>query len=138
MGQFLVRWLVSAAAVYACVFALGWEVANPATLLAWAALLGLAHALVRPILLELGAPWILVSMMLAMLALNLAFFLSARDSFTGTSANGLPQALLTSLAVSVIAWIVSAGFRGSDGRFYWITHHLERSAAAKSLERGSR
>lgn len=96
------------------------------TALAFAALfLGIINALVRPVLLILCLPLILVTMGLFILILNalLLWFVSGIMPGSSFSVDGFGSAFWGSVIISLVSWLLSAFFRGSDGRIYPLTHH---------------
>jgi putative membrane protein len=88
-------------------------------------LLGIINALVRPVLLILCLPLILVTMGLFILVLNalLLWFVSGILPGSSFTVSGFWAAFWGALVISVVSWILSAFFRGSDGRIYPLTHH---------------
>jgi putative membrane protein len=86
------------------------------TLLFAAILLGVANAIIRPILIILTLPFTIITLGLFLLVINglmlelVAFFL--RDFHV----HGLWTAILGSIVVSITGWIGSA-FIGSQGRY---------------------
>ncbi len=126
LAEFVVRWFVTAVAVFAATLVVPGINYTTFTGLALASLLlGIINALVRPILLLLCLPLILVTMGLFILVLNalLLWFVSGvlpADQFTVA---GFWSAFWGGLVISVVSWVLSIFFRGSDGRIYPLTHH---------------
>jgi len=118
---FLLRVLVNAAAIYVVAHI----VPGVAVASLWAALgaglvLGLINAIVRPILIVLTLPITLVTLGLFLFVLN-AFCLWLTAQFvTGFSVHGFWPAVLGSILVTVVSWILTA-FVSDRGRVAVIT-----------------
>ena len=115
LAEFFIRWFVTAVAVFVAAWIVPGIDYSSFTGLAFASLLlGVINAMVRPVLLILCLPLILVTMGLFILVLNalLLWFVS-----------GILPAFWGGLVISIVSWLLSAFFRGSDGRIYPLTHH---------------
>ncbi len=94
-------------------------------LLGAALLLGLLNAFVRPVLLLLTLPLILVTMGLFVLVVN-GLMLHLVPSFVpGFHVETFGSAFWGAIFIGMISWILSAFFRGSDGRVHVLTHHTQ-------------
>jgi putative membrane protein len=113
MGKFLLRWLITAIALYAAVqlvpgitYEGGWT-----TLAGMALIFGLVNAFVRPILALLSCPLIIVSMGLFLLVINGAMLtLSTRlAAVFGVNffVEGFGSAFLGALVVSVVSFLMN-------------------------------
>ena len=76
-------------------------------------------------LLILCLPLILVTMGLFILVLNalLLWFVSGILPGSSFTVSGFWAAFWGGLVISIVSWLLSAFFRGSDGRIYPLTHH---------------
>ena len=94
-------------------------------LIAAALLLGILNAFVRPLLLILSAPLILLTLGLFILVVN-GFMLFLVPSFVpGFHVDGFWSAFWAAIVIGIISWTLSAFFRGSDGRVHVLTHHTD-------------
>ena len=83
--------------------------------LLWAAiLLGVANAIIRPILIVLTIPITILTLGLFLMVINGLMIELVAHFLTGFSVAGLGSAILASLVVSVVSWIVS-WFAGPKG-----------------------
>ncbi len=90
-------------------------------LLAASLLLGIANALVRPVLLLLSLPFILVTLGFFILVVNGLLLWMVGSLVPGFHVDGFWQAFFGALIVSVVSWLLSAFFKNSDGRYQVIT-----------------
>src|SRR6266700_2177852 len=100
MRHFVFRWFVTAFAVFVAAPIVGIDYTGIGCLLGASLLLGIINAFVRPILLFLSIPLILVT---------LGFFIL----------------VINALMLKFVSWLLSAFFRGSDGRVHVLTHHTQ-------------
>jgi putative membrane protein len=126
LGEFFIRWFVTAVAVFAAAWIVPGITYSSFTSLAFASLLlGIINALVRPVLLILCLPLILVTMGLFILVLNALLLWLVSGLMLGGSfqVDGFWSAFWGGIGVGVVSWLLSSFFRGSDGRIYPLTHH---------------
>ena len=98
---------------------------NFGSLLGAALLLGILNAFVRPLLLILSAPLILLSLGLFILVIN-AFLLRFVPTFVpGFHVDRFSSAFWGAIVIGLVSWMLSAFFRGSDGRVHVLTHHAQ-------------
>jgi putative membrane protein len=96
-----------------------------ASLIGAALLLGILNAFVRPILLILSAPLILLTLGFFILVINGLMLLFVPNIITGFHVDSFGSAFWGAIVISVVSWILSAFFRGSDGRVHVLTHHAQ-------------
>lgn len=125
MGEFFIRWLVTTVAVFAAVRIVPGvsDGGSWGALLGASLLLGILNAFVRPVLLLLSLPWIIVTMGVFILVLNALLFWLVSAAIPGFSIAGFWSAFFGALVVSLISWPLNLLFRASDGRVRVITHH---------------
>lgn len=135
MTPFLIRWFVTTIAVSIAAKVTGIHYGSVGSLLGASLLLGIINALVRPILLLLSLPFIMVTLGFFILIVNALLFWFA-GSVAGLQVDGFWTAFFAALIVSIVSWIFSAFFRTSDGRYHVITHHgqLQGGGGMKSVE----
>jgi putative membrane protein len=126
MRHFVFRWMITTVAVMIVpAFVSGIRYDNAGSLIGAALLLGILNAFVRPVLLILSAPLILVTLGFFILIVN-AFLLSFVPKMViGFHVDNFGSAFWGALLISIISWVLSAFFRGSDGRVHVLTHHAQ-------------
>lgn len=116
MTGFLLRTLIGALGLWlAQQIVTGIDVANVGTLIAAAFLLGIANAVVRPVLIILTLPITIVTLGLFLLVINAAMLGLVALILPGFHIAGFWPALFAALIVSVTGWIAS-WFIGPRGR----------------------
>lgn len=138
MAEFFIRWFVTAVAVFvAASIVPGISYSSFGSLALASLLLGIVNALVRPVLLLLCLPLILVTMGLFILVLNalLLWFVAGILPGSSFTVSGFWAAFWGGVVVSLVSWLLSAFFRGSDGRIYPLTHHTSiKQARGRTLD----
>jgi putative membrane protein len=128
MRPFLVRWLVTtiAVAVVAFVFkSSGIRYDSWTALIGASLLLGIANAFIRPVLLLLSFPFILVTMGLFIFVINALMLWMVAGLVPGFHVDGFWGAFFGSILIGLVSWLLSAFFRGSDGQLHVLTHHTQ-------------
>src|SRR3954463_9971823 len=123
MRHFVFRWTITAFAVFVAAPIAGLSYTSFACLLGASLLLGIANAFVRPVLLILSAPLILLSLGFFILVVNALMLLLVGQIIPCFRVPGFWNAFFGALIISIVSWLVSAFFRGSDGRVHVLTHH---------------
>ena len=126
MRNFVFRWLVTTVGVMvAAAFIKGIRYDTTSALLGAALLLGILNAFVRPLLLILGAPLILLTLGIFILIVNGLMLLLVPSLVIGFHVDTFGSAFWGAIVISIVSWILSAFFRGSDGRVHVLTHHTQ-------------
>jgi putative membrane protein len=124
MKEFLIRWFVTTLAVLGATWLIpGLSCDTTGALLGGALLLGIINALVRPVLLLLSLPFIIVTMGFFILVINALLILYVSKVIPGFHVAGFWTALFAGIIIGLISWILSSFFRSSDGHVYPVTHH---------------
>jgi len=124
MGAFIIRWMVTTIAVFASAhFVPGVGYTDVGSLFLAGLLLGILNAFVRPVLLLLSLPWIIVTMGLFILVLNALLLKMVSALVPGFTVQGFWSAFFGALVIGLVSWLLSCVFRSSDGRMRWITYH---------------
>jgi len=124
--HFVFRWIVTTIAVVAAAWLVpGITVDGTSASLGAALLLGIFNAFIRPILLLLSAPLILLSLGLFILIVNALLLMLVPTFVPGFHVEGFSSAFWGALVIGLISWVLSAFFRGSDGRVHLLTHHAQ-------------
>lgn len=125
MRPFLIRWLCTTIAVAVAVKLTGMQASSWGSLIGTALFLGILNALLRPVLLLLSLPFIVATLGLFILVVNAAMLALAGGLVPGFSVGGFWNAVFGALIISIVSWLLSIFFRGSDGRVHVITHHSD-------------
>jgi putative membrane protein len=124
MKEFLLRWFVTTLSVLGATWLIpGLHCETPGALLGAALLLGIINALVRPVLLLLSLPFIIVTMGFFILIINALLILFVSKVIPGFQVAGFWSALFAGIVIGIISWILSSFFRGSDGTIHPVTYH---------------
>ena len=115
MKPFLLRWIVTTFAVAVAsklpgIHADGWM-----PLVCMALFLGIINAFVRPILLLLSLPFILVTLGFFILIINTLTFWLAGGLVPGFYVDGFWNAFFGSIVVSIVSWALSGFVRSPNG-----------------------
>ena len=138
MRHFVFRWAITTVAVMvASAILRGIRYDSVAALIAAALLLGILNAFVRPVLLLLSAPLILLTLGFFILVVNGLMLLIVPGIVTGFHVDSFGSAFWGAIIISLVSWLLSAFFRGSDGRVHVLTHHTQiRRVRGRVIEPG--
>jgi putative membrane protein len=126
MRHFVIRWIITTIAVMvAAAFINGIRYDSLPALIGAALLLGILNAFVRPVLLILSAPLILFTLGFFILIVNGLMLFWVPSIVRGFHVDSFGSAFWGSILISVVSWMLSAFFRGSDGRVHVLTHHTQ-------------
>jgi putative membrane protein len=126
MRHFVFRWLITTVAVMvAAAFVRGIRYDSAWALLVAALLLGILNAFVRPVLLLIGAPLILLTLGLFILIVNGLMLYWVPGIVSGFHVDTFGSAFWGAILIGIVSWMLSAFFRGSDGRVHVLTHHTQ-------------
>jgi putative membrane protein len=104
-------------------FLRGIRVDDTGSLIAASLLLGILNAFVRPVLLILSAPLILFSLGFFILIVNALLLYWVPTFVAGFHVDSFGTAFWGAIIIGLISWLLSAFFKGSDGRVHVLTHH---------------
>jgi putative membrane protein len=126
MRHFVFRWAITTVAVMVASSLIhGIRYDNSASLIGAALLLGILNAFVRPVLLLLSAPLILLTLGFFILILNGLMLYLVPSIVIGFHVDSFGSAFWGAIVISLVSWLLSAFFRGSDGRVHVLTHHTQ-------------
>jgi len=126
MRHFVFRWIVTTFAVFVAAPIVGINYGERVgCLLGASLLLGIANAFIRPILLLLSLPLILVTLGVFILIINALMLKVVGAIVPCFEVPGFWSAFFGAIIISVVSWLLSAFFRGSDGRVHVLTHHTQ-------------
>jgi putative membrane protein len=136
MRRFVFRWAVTTIAVMVASSVIrGIRYDTVAALIGASLLLGILNAFVRPFLLIISVPLILLTLGLFILVLNGLLLLLVPHVVVGFHVDNFWSAFWGAIVISLVSWLLSAFFRGSDGRVHVLTHHSEvRPVRGRVLE----
>ena len=126
MRHFVFRWIATTIAVMvAAALIHGIRYDSFGSLIGAALLLGILNAFVRPVLLVLSAPLILLTLGFFILVVNGLMLLLVPSLVHGFHVDSFWSAFWGAIVIGLVSWILSAFFRGSDGRVHVLTHHTQ-------------
>ena len=125
MQHFVFRWFVTTFAVFVAAKIVGIEYTGIDCLLGACLLLGIINAFVRPILLFLSIPLILVTLGVFILIINALMLKFVSEIVPCFKVHGFWSAVFGAIIISFVSWLLSAFFRGTDGRVHILTHHTQ-------------
>jgi putative membrane protein len=136
MAGFVIRWLVTTVAVLVAAHLIpGISYDGLGALLGGSLLLGIINAFVRPVLLLLSLPFIIVTMGLFIFVVNGLLLMLVSKIVPAFHVGGFWSAFFGAIVISLVSWILSSLFRGSDGKIHVITHHTAiKQAKARVIE----
>lgn len=138
MRHFVFRWAITTVAVVIAGSVIrGIRYDSATSLLLAALLLGILNAFVRPVLLLLSVPLILLTLGLFILVINALMLLLVPTIVSGFHVDTFGSAFWGAIVIGMVSWLLSAFFRGSDGRVHVLTHHTQiKRARARLVEPG--
>ena len=126
MRHFVFRWAITTVVVMVASSIIhGIRYDSVAALIGAALLLGILNAFLRPILLILSAPLILLTLGIFILIVNGLMLLLVPSLVIGFHVDTFGSAFWGAIVISIVSWLLSAFFRGSDGRVHVLTHHTQ-------------
>lgn len=111
MMRILIHWLINAVAVYATAQLLdGIHIRSFGTAILVALVLGLINAIVRPVMVLLSIPFIIVTLGLFLFVINALLLQLSASLAGGMTIDGFWWALAGSLLITLISWTISTVF----------------------------
>lgn len=134
MKSFLMRWLATTIAVAIAVKLTDMTTDGWFPLVVAALLLGVINAIIRPVLLVLSLPFILVTLGFFILLVNALMLWVVGKIVPGFHIDDFTTAFWGALIISIVNWALSAVFKGSDGQYHVMTHHSDVQTGMKRVE----
>ena len=134
MKSFLTRWFVTTIAVAVAVQLTDMRADDWVSLIIAALLLGIINAVIRPVLLLLSLPFILVTLGFFILVVNALMLWLVGKIVPGFHVDGFWTAFFGAIIISIVNWALSAVFKGSDGQYHVMTHHSDIRTGMKRVE----
>ncbi len=126
MKPFVIRWLVTTVAVFiASSLVPGIHCEGLGCLLGASLLLGIVNAFLRPLVLLLSLPFILITLGFGILIVNALMLKLVGGIVPCFQVENFHSAFFGGLLISIVSWLLSAFFRDSKGRVQIITHHSQ-------------
>ena len=125
LKSFLLRWLCTTLAVAAAVALTPMHADGWFALLLMALLLGVVNAVIRPVLLLLSVPFIVVTLGFFILVVNALTLWFSALLVPGFHVGGFWSAFFGSIIVSLVNWVLSSFVRGHDGAYRVVTRQGE-------------
>jgi putative membrane protein len=116
MRAFFIRWLVTTASVWVAAPLAGLHYDHTSSLVAAALILGIINAFVRPVILLLSLPFIILTLGLGILIVNALLLMVVAGLVPGFHVDSFGQAFFGALIISIVSWILSAFIRTDNGR----------------------
>ncbi len=116
MRTFLVRWMVTTVSVWAAASLGVLQFGSDRCLLGAALVLGIINAFVRPIVLLLSLPFIIVTLGIGILIVNALLLMAVSGLVPCFHVDSFGHAFLGALIISFVSWILSAFIRSDNGR----------------------
>ena len=118
MKPFLTRWMTTTIAVLAAAQLPGIRYESWVSLILAALLLGIVNALVRPLVLLLSLPLILLTLGFFILVVNALMFRFVAVMVPGFHVDSFGSAFFGAIVISVVSWIIGTLFREEGIRVY--------------------
>jgi putative membrane protein len=127
MPGIVIRWLITTLAIMAVPYVIsGVQVKGFFSALLASAILGILNALVRPLLIILTLPLTIVTIGLFIFVINALLFQFAAALVPGMHVDSFWSALLASLIVSIVSWLLNSMIAGGAGETTVIVRHGDR------------
>jgi putative membrane protein len=116
MNSFLVRWIVTTISVWVAARLGVLHFGSDRCLLGAALVLGIINAVVRPVVLLLSLPFIILTLGVGILILNALLLMAVSGLLPCFHVDSFGHAFLGAIIISVVSWILSAFIRSENGR----------------------
>lgn len=116
MRPFFIRWLVTTASVWVAAPIAGLHYDSGRCLIGAALVLGIINAFVRPVVLLLSLPFIILTLGLGILIVNALLLMVVSGLLPCFHVNSFGHAFFGAILISFVSWILSAFIRTEDGR----------------------
>ena len=116
MRVFLIRWVVTTVAVWVAA-AMGFlHFSSDRCLLGAALVLGIVNAIIRPIIMLLSLPFIILTLGIGILIVNALLLMAVSGLVPCFHVDSFGHAFFGAIIISFVSWILSAFLRSEDGR----------------------
>lgn len=116
MRAFLIRWMVTTVAVWIAATMGFLHFNSDRCLLGAALVLGIINAIVRPIILLLSLPFIILTMGIGILIVNALLLMAVSGLVPCFHVDSFGHAFFAAIIISFVSWILSTFIRSENGR----------------------
>jgi len=116
MRPFLIRWLVTTASVWVAAPLAGLRYDHASCLVGAALILGIINAFVRPVILLLSLPFIILTLGIGILIVNALLLMFVSKLVPCFHVGSFGHAFFGAILISIVSWILSAFLRTDNGR----------------------
>jgi len=116
MRPFFLRWLVTTVSVWVAASLGVIHFGSDRCLIGTALVLGIVNAFIRPLVLILSLPFIILTLGLGILIVNALLLMAVSGLVTCFHVDSFGHAFLGAIIISMVSWILSAFIRSDDGR----------------------
>ena len=116
MRPFLLRWLVTTIAVWAAASLGVLHFSSDRCLLGTALVLGIVNAFVRPVVMLLSLPFIILTLGLGILIVNALLLMAVSGLVPCFHVDSFGHAFFGAIIISMVSWVLSAFIRSEEGR----------------------
>lgn len=136
MTAFVIRWMITTIAVIVAERLIpGIDCQGWGALLGASLLLGIINAFIRPVLLLLSLPFIIVTLGLFIFFINALLLLLVSTIIPGFTVVWFWPAFFGAIVISIVNWALSSFFRDSSGRIHTLNYHPSvKRANARVIE----
>ena len=135
MKSFLIRWFCTTIAFAVAVKLTPMRAENLAALLCTALIFGIINAFIRPVLLLLSLPFILVTLGFFILVINALLLELTGALVPGFIVGGFWSAFFGAIVISIVNWALSAVFKDGEGHYQILTRQEQlRPMAEKPVQ----
>jgi putative membrane protein len=116
MRAFLIRWMVTTIAVWIA-SAMGFlHFSSDRCLLCAALVLGIINAIIRPVLMFLSLPFIILTLGVGILIVNALLLMAVSGLVPCFHVDSFGHAFFGAIIISFVSWVLSAFLRSENGR----------------------
>jgi putative membrane protein len=116
MNPFLVRWIVTTISVWVAARLGVLHFGSTECLIGTALVLGIINAVVRPIVMFLSLPFIILTLGVGILILNALLLMAVSGLVPCFRVDSFGHAFFGAIIISAVSWILSAFIRSDNGR----------------------
>jgi putative membrane protein len=116
MRPFAIRWIVTTIFVWIASSMGLLHFASDRCLLGAALVLGIVNAIVRPVILLLSLPFIILTLGVGILIVNALLLMAVSGLLPCFHVDSFGHAFLAAIIISFVSWLLSAFIRSDDGR----------------------
>lgn len=116
MRVFLIRWVVTTVAVWVAAGMGFLHFSSDRCLLGAALVLGIVNAIIRPVVMLLSLPFIILTLGIGILIVNALLLMAVSGLVPCFHVDSFGHAFFGAIIISFVSWVLSAFLRSEDGR----------------------